>query len=231
MSKRARTKVRRVPRRAVYDREAIETILDETIVCHLGTVDEAGFPVVIPTLHARVGRHVYLHGSAASRTLREAERAEVCLAATLLDGLVLARAAFHHSVNYRSVVLFGRAERIEAAEDKRRALEAFTEKLVPGRWADVRPPSAQELRGTSVLRLPLDEASAKVRSGGPADEEGDYELPVWAGVIGLRLVADEPRPDERLMPGVERPEYVDELARVTVALQSDRAQDGNTAQT
>lgn len=207
--------MRRVPRRAVYDREVVEAILDEAIVCHVGTVDEAGFPVVIPTLHARVGRHVYLHGSAASRTLGEAERAEVCLTATLLDGLVLARSAFHHSVNYRSVVLFGQAERIEAAEDKRRALEAFTEKLVPGRWADVRPPSERELRGTSVLRLPLDEASAKVREGGPVDEEADYELPVWAGTVGLRLEAGEPQPDERLAPGVERPKYVDELARDT----------------
>jgi nitroimidazol reductase NimA-like FMN-containing flavoprotein (pyridoxamine 5'-phosphate oxidase superfamily) len=215
MKKRARTKVRRVPRRAVYDREVVEAILDEAIVCHVGTVDEAGFPVVIPTLHARVGRHVYLHGSAASRTLGEAERAEVCLTATLLDGLVLARSAFHHSVNYRSVVLFGQAERIEAAEDKRRALEAFTEKLVPGRWADVRPPSERELRGTSVIRLPLDEASAKVREGGPVDDEADYELPVWAGTVGLRLEAGEPQPDERLAPGVERPKYLDELARDT----------------
>ena len=205
----------RVPQRADYERETIETILDEAVVCHLGTVDEAGFPVVIPTLHARVGRHVYIHGSAASRTLREAERAEVCLTATLLDGLVLARSAFHHSVNYRSVVLFGQAERIEAAADKRRALRAFTEKLVPGRWADVRPPSEQELRGTSVLRLGLDEASAKVRSGGPAEEEADYGLPVWAGVVGLRLVAGEPEPDERLVPGVERPKYVDDLIRAT----------------
>lgn len=219
-----------MPRRAAYDEETVEAILDEALVCHLGTVDEAGFPVVIPTLHARVGRHLYLHGSAASRTLREAVRAEVCLTATLLDGLVLARSAFHHSVNYRSVVLFGQAERIETAEGKRRALEAFTEKLVPGRWADVRPPSEAELRGTSVLRLPLEEASAKVRNGGPLDEEADYELPVWAGTIGLRLVAGEPQPDERLAPGVECPSYVDELARARAALQSDRAQDGDTAQ-
>jgi uncharacterized protein len=203
--------VTRVPRRAVYEREAIEAILDEATVCHVGTADPEGFPIVIPTLHARVGDRLYLHGSAASRTLREAARAEICLAATLVDGLVLARSAFHHSVNYRSVVLFGRAERIEAEEDKRRALEAFTEKLVPGRWPDVRPPSAQELRGTAVLRLPLAEASAKVRSGGPVEEEDDYDLPVWAGTIGLRTVAAEPQPDERLLPGVERPACVDAL--------------------
>jgi uncharacterized protein len=208
---RKRTKVTRVPRRAVYEREAIEAILDEAMICHVGSVDPEGFPVVIPTLHARIADHVYLHGSSASRNLREAERAEVCLTATLVDGLVLARSAFHHSVNYRSVVLFGQAERIEAEEDKRRALEAFTEKLVPGRWPDVRPPNQQELGGTAVLRLALDEASAKVRTGGPIDEEDDYDLPVWAGTIDLRQVAGDPEPDERLLPGVELPAYVDDL--------------------
>jgi uncharacterized protein len=200
MTQSRRTKVTRVPRRAVYERAAIEAILDEVTICHVGTVDPGGFPVVVPTLHARVGRHVYLHGSAASRNLREAERAEVCLTATLLDGLVLARSAFHHSVNYRSVVLFGRAERIEAEEGKRAALRAFTEKLMPGRWADVRPPSARELRATAVLRLPLDEASAKVRAGGPVEEEDDYGLPVWAGTIGLRQVASDPRPTTACCP-------------------------------
>jgi uncharacterized protein len=149
--------------------------------------------------------------SAASRTLRAAERAEICLTATLLDGLVLARSAFHHSVNYRSVVVFGRAERIESADGKRRALEAFTEKLVPGRWPDVRPPSEGELRGTAVLRLPLGEASAKVRTGGPVEEEADYRLPVWAGTVPLRLAAGDPIPGDRLLPGVERPAYVDAL--------------------
>ena len=205
--------MRRVPQRGVYEREAIETILDEALICHLGTVDEAGFPVVIPTLHARLGEHLYVHGSAASHTLRRAGRDEVCLTATLLDGLVLARSAFHHSVNYRSVVVFGRAEPIESAVDKARALEAFTEKLVPGRWPDIRPPSEQELRGTGVMRIPFDEASAKVRSGGPVEEEGDYDLPVWAGTIGLRIAAGEPQPDQRLIAGVERPAYVDRLTR------------------
>jgi uncharacterized protein len=199
--------VRRVPRRGVYEREAIEAILDEALVSHLGVIDEAGFPVVTPTLHARVGEHVYVHGSAASRTLREAGRAEACLTTTILDGLVLARSAFHHSVNYRSVVLFGQAEQIESGEDKARALRAFTEKLAPGRWDDVRPPTEQELRGTSVLRIALDEASAKVRSGPPVDDEPDYDLPVWAGVVGLRLVAGEPEPDSRLGPGLEYPGY------------------------
>lgn len=212
MTGKSRIRVRRAPNRAAYDRETVEAILDAAIVSHVGTVDPAGFPVVIPTLHARVGEWLYLHGSAASRTVRAAERAEVCLTATLVDGLVLARSAFHHSVNYRSVVVFGQAEAIESAAGKSRALEAFTEKLVPGRWGDARPPSAQELKGTAVLRLPLDEASAKVRSGGPVEEEGDYDLPVWAGTIALRTVAGQPEPDDRLLPGVECPDYVTELA-------------------
>ncbi len=212
MPEKSRTRVRRVPNRAVYERETIEAILDEALISHVGTVDPAGYPVVIPTLHARAGKWLYIHGSAASRTLREAERSEICLTTTLLDGLVLARSAFHHSVNYRSVVVFGEAEQVEASEDKSRALEAFTEKLVPGRWADVRLPSEKELRATAVLRIPLEEASAKVRRGGPVEEEADYELPVWAGTIGLRLAAKAPQQDERLMPGVECPDYVAALA-------------------
>ena len=202
-----------MPQRAAYERETVEAILDEGLVCHVGTVNPAGHPVVIPTLLARDGEWLYIHGSAASRTLREAARTEICLTATLLDGLVLARSAFHHSVNYRSVVVFGQAEQVESSDGKRRALEAFTEKLVPGRWADVRPPTEQELRGTAVLRISLEEASAKVRSGGPVDDEPDYELPVWAGTVGLRLAAGAPTVDERVMPGVERPAYVDSLIR------------------
>ncbi|HEY2334625.1 MAG TPA: pyridoxamine 5'-phosphate oxidase family protein [Solirubrobacterales bacterium] len=196
-----------MPKRAVYDRGVIEAILDEAIVSHLGVIDEGGFPVVTPTLHARVDSFLYVHGSAASRTLCAAGRSEVCLTATLLDGLVLARSAFHHSVNYRSAILFGSADQIVAEDDKRRALEAFTEKLVPGRWADVRHPSAQELRGTSVLRIPLDEVSAKVRTGPPVEEEADYALPAWAGTVGLHLVAGEPEPDARLAAGTEYPGY------------------------
>jgi len=213
--RRPRTKVTRMPSRAAYERDVIEAILDEAMVSHVGTVDPAGFPVVVPTLHARRGDHVYIHGSAASPTLRRAEKAAFCLTASIVDGLVLARSAVHHSVNYRSVVVFGCAERLEASEDKRRALEAFTEKLVPGRWADVRPPTERELKATAVLRLPLGEASAKVRTGGPLDDEPDYELPVWAGTVGLRVAAGEPQPDERLLPGVERPGYLDELVRAS----------------
>ena len=213
MTATSRTKLRRKPSRGSHDRAVIEAILDEALVCHLGIVDRDGVPVVTPTLHARVDAHVYVHGSAASRTLRAAKGSQVCLSVTLLDGLVLARAAVHHSANYRSVMLFGSGEEIEDAEEKRRALEALVEKLAPGRWADARAPSEKELRATSVLRIPLDQASAKVRSGGPLDDDADYELPVWAGVVGLRLAAAGAEPDPRLSPGIARPGYVDDLIR------------------
>ena len=203
-----RTRVRRVPARGVYDRETIDAILDESLISHVGFVHE-GEPVVIPTLHARLGDRLYLHGSAASRMLRTLERGvPVCVTSTLVDGLVLARSAFHHSVNYRSVVVFGPATLVEPEEERLRALELFTEKLVPGRWPEVRPPTPQELKGTKVLSLPLDEASAKVRSGPPIDDDEDYELPVWAGVLPMRTVVDQPRPDARLDPGVELPAHV-----------------------
>jgi nitroimidazol reductase NimA-like FMN-containing flavoprotein (pyridoxamine 5'-phosphate oxidase superfamily) len=200
--------VRRMPKRAAYEREAIDAILDEALICHVGFVDD-GLPVVTPTLHARVGDELLLHGSSASRTLRRlAEGADVCVTVTLTDGLVLARSAFHHSVNYRSVMLFGRAEPITGAEAKRSALEAFTEKLVAGRWADVRPPTEIELKGTAVVRLPIEEASAKLREGQPLDDEADYSLDVWAGVVPLAVTAAEPIPDPRLAPGTELPPYL-----------------------
>jgi nitroimidazol reductase NimA-like FMN-containing flavoprotein (pyridoxamine 5'-phosphate oxidase superfamily) len=199
-----RTRLRRLPKRGGHDRETIDAILDEALVCHLGLVDEGGCPLTIPTLQARVGDDVYVHGSAASRTQRAlAGGAEVCLTATLLDGLVLARSAVHHSVNYRSVVVFGRAEPVEDEAEKRRALEAFTEKLAPGRWAEVRPPTAKELRVVSVLRVPLREASAKVRHGPPLDDEPDYEMSVWAGTVPFRIVAGEPLADPRLREGAD----------------------------
>ena len=203
-----RTRVRRVPQRGAYERETIEAILDETLISHVGFVHE-GQPVVIPTLHARLGDRLYLHGSAASRMLRTLEKGvPVCVTATLVDGLVLARSAFHHSVNYRSVVVFGTATLIEPGEETVKVLELFTERLVPGRWADVRPPTRQELKGTKVLSLPLDEASAKVRTGPPIDEDEDYDLPVWAGVLPLSTEAAEPQPDPRLDPAIETPGYV-----------------------
>ncbi|MDX6601716.1 MAG: uncharacterized protein QOF13_918 [Solirubrobacterales bacterium] len=206
----ARTKLRRKPKRGSHERAVIEAIFDEALVSHLGVLD-GGMPVVIPTLHVRVESHVYLHGSAASRALRESKGAEVCLTATLVDGLVLARAAIHHSANYRSAMLFGAGEWIEESEEKLVALEALVEKIVPGRWADARVPTGKELRATALVRIPLEEASAKVRTGPPIDDESDLELPVWAGVVGLSTVTGTPEPDELLAPGTQPPAYLGEL--------------------
>lgn len=198
----SRTRVRRMPARADYDRQAIDAILDEALVAHVGFVVE-GQPYVIPTLHARVGDNVYLHGSSASRTIRAlAAGAPVCLTVTLLDGLVLARSAVHHSVNYRSVVVFGQAAAIVGESERMAAIEAFTERLVPGRWSEVRPPTAKELRAIQVFALPLTEVSAKARMGPPADDEEDYALDTWAGVIPLDTVSGTPIPDSRLAEGV-----------------------------
>lgn len=203
-----RTRVRRVPARGAYERETVHGILDETLISHVGFVQD-GQPVVIPMLHARLGDRLYLHGSAASRLMRTlAGGVPVCATATLVDGLVLARSAFHHSVNYRSVVVFGRARLVEPVEERLRALELFTGKLVPGRWPEVRPPTRQELKGTRVLALSLEEASAKVRAGPPIDDEEDYALPVWAGVLPMRTVVQKPEPDPRLDPGTPPPAHV-----------------------
>lgn len=193
--------MRRVPARAVYDRESLHAILDEGLIAHLAFVHE-GQPYAIPTLHARVGETLYIHGSAASRAIGVLSAgAPACLTVTLLDGLVLARSAFHHSVNYRSVVVLGSAIPVEGQEERRRALEAFTEKLMPGRWREVRPPSPQELKGTRVLAMGLREASAKVRDGPPVDDPEDYGLPAWAGVLPLGLAAGEPEADGRVADG------------------------------
>jgi len=213
MSVQTRTKLKRLPKRAAYDRPTVDAILDEALVCHLGFVHE-GHPFVIPTLHARHGDVLYVHGSAASRTLRAlGGELSVCLTVTLVDGLVLARSAFHHSVNYRSVVLLGRARLIENAERKLRALEAFSEQIVRGRWADVRPPSRKELKATTVLELPLAELSAKVRSGPPVDDEDDYARDTWAGIVPLALVAGTPEDDPRLRPGIAAPSYATAYSR------------------
>jgi nitroimidazol reductase NimA-like FMN-containing flavoprotein (pyridoxamine 5'-phosphate oxidase superfamily) len=196
-----RTRVRRVPARADYERATIDAILDEALIGHLGFVVD-GQPYVIPTLQARVGDTLYLHGSAASRAIRAlAAGAPACMTVTLIDGIVLARSAFHHSLNYRSVVVLGEARPIDDPTETLLALEAFTEKMVPGRWDEVRAPTRKELRGTRVLAIALDEASAKVRTGPPVDDDEDYELDVWAGVIPMRLTADEPVADPRLPPG------------------------------
>jgi nitroimidazol reductase NimA-like FMN-containing flavoprotein (pyridoxamine 5'-phosphate oxidase superfamily) len=166
---------------------------------------------VVPTLHARAGSALYLHGSAASRALRESDGVEICLTATLIDGLVLARAAMHHSANYRSAMVFGRGELVSDEAEKMTALEALVEKLIPGRWTDARQPTAKELRATAVLRLPLEEASAKIRSGPPLDDEEDMALPVWAGVVPTRTALGRPQPDPALAAAVQVPAYLDEL--------------------
>src|SRR4051794_23599100 len=203
-----RSRVRRAPARADYDRATIDAILDEALVAHLGFAVD-GQPYVIPTLHARIGDAVYVHGSAASRmvTLLGAGL-PVCLTATLLDGLVLARSAFHHSMNYRSVVVLGHARFVEGPQERAAALEAFTERLIPGRWSECRPPTRQELKGTRVLALSLDEASAKVRAGGPVDDEEDYASDAWAGVVPLRLTPGEIVPDARLRDGIAVPDSI-----------------------
>jgi nitroimidazol reductase NimA-like FMN-containing flavoprotein (pyridoxamine 5'-phosphate oxidase superfamily) len=184
-----RIRIKREPQRGRYDRETIDAILDEALICHLG-FEVDGQPYVIPTLHARVGDQVYVHGSAASRMLRElASSIRVCLTVTLVDGLVLAKSVFNHSVNYRSVVLFGTATLVDS-DQKLAALEALTEQLAPGRWSEARQPTAQELKATWILTLPIEEASAKVRSGPPEDEPEDLDLPVWAGVVPVHLAAE-----------------------------------------
>jgi uncharacterized protein len=184
-----RIRVKREPHRGRYDRETIDAILDEALVSHLGFCVE-GRPFVIPTLHARVDDTVYVHGSAASRMLRELDGgAPVCLTATLFDGLVLAKSVFNHSVDYRCAVVFGTASRVPDGDAKAAALRALTEQLAPGRWEEARQPTEQELKATWILALPIDEASAKVRTGPPEEEPGDEELPVWSGVVPVHLAA------------------------------------------
>lgn len=197
-----RTRLRRVPDRGVFDVAEIHAILDEGLVCHLGfTVD--GQPYVIPTGYARSGHQIYVHGSAASRMVRSlGEGLPLCLTVTIVDGLVLARSAFHHSMNYRSVVILGTARQVTDPIEKVEALRCFTEHVVPGRWPEVRPPTELELKGTSVLAVPIDEASAKVRRGPPLDDEADYAWPVWAGAVPLRVLPGEPVPDVRVLAGV-----------------------------
>ncbi len=208
-----RTTLKRLLKRGVYDRELVYGILDEGFICHVGFAVD-GRPFVIPTGYARVDDQLYIHGSQVSRMLRTlAQGVEVCITVTLVDGLVLARSAFHHSINYRSVVIFGRASIVEQREVKLAALLAFSEHVIPGRWDEVRVPYEQELKATTVLSLPLVEVSAKVRSGPPLDDEEDYALNVWAGVIPLQVVAGEPISDPRLPEGIEPPPYAHNYTR------------------
>ena len=208
-----RTKLKRLPKRGHFDRETVYGILDEGFICHVGFAPE-GQPFVIPTGYARDGDTLYIHGSAASRMLRTLSTGlDVCVTVTIIDGLVLARSAFHHSMNYRSVVIFGRATLVEDREEKMAALLALSEHIIRGRWADVREPTEQEMKATTVLSLPLVEASAKIRTGPPLDDEEDYEMNVWAGVVPLRLEAGKPIADPRLIEGVEVPVYAREYKR------------------
>jgi uncharacterized protein len=202
-----RTRVVREAHRAVYDRDEIYKVLDEGLVCHIGFALE-GQPFVIPTMFARVGDFIYFHGSAASRMLRGvALGLRVCITVTLSDGLVLARSVFNHSMNYRSVIALGQATRIDDPAEKLNALQAFTEKLIPGRWNDARQPNEKELKATTILRLQLTEVSAKIRSGIVEDDAEDYAFPVWAGIIPLRLIAGVPERDDRCDPAIPTPAY------------------------
>ena len=202
-----RTKVRRLPDRGKYDAESVYGILDEAFICHVGFVVE-GQPYVIPTGFARVNDTLYIHGSAASRMLRTlADGVQVCVTVTLIDGIVMARSGFHSSMNYRSVVILGRATQVEGRDEKLVALAAFSEQVMPGRWKDLRETTDAELTGTLVLSLPLKEVSAKVRTGPPKDDEVDYALPLWAGVVPLKLTAGTPIADPRLPQGIDPPGY------------------------
>lgn len=202
-----RTKLRRIPKRGSFDRENIYKILDEAFICHVGFTLE-NQPFVIPTAYARSGENLLIHGSAASRMMREMSKGiDVCVTVTLLDGIVLARSAFHHSMNYRSVVIFGKAELVENEAEKLEALRLFTEHIIPNRWDEIRAPNSKELKGTTVLKLEINEASAKIRTGDPVDDAEDYELNMWAGVIPLKIEAGKPIADKKLPKGIKPPNY------------------------
>lgn len=208
-----RTRVIREPHRGVYDRATAYRILDEGFICHVGFVME-GQPFVIPSGYGRSGDQLYIHGSAASRMLRGLDQGiPVCVTVTLLDGLVLARSIFNHSMNYRSVVVLGTATAVEDTEEKLKALRALSEHILPGRWVESRQPNEQEVKATLVMRLPIEEFSAKVRQGPPIDDEEDYAFPTWAGVIPLEMVARAPINDPRLAPETRVPEYASNYRR------------------
>ncbi len=208
-----RTRLVREPDRAVYDRAAAYRILDEGFICHVGFVMD-GQPFVIPTGYGRDGDNFYFHGSAASRMLRRLdEGVAVCVTVTLLDGLVLARSIFNHSMNYRSVVILGTAVAVNQPKEKLEALRLLSEHIVPGRWVESRQPNEKELKATLVMRLPIEEFSAKIRQGPPLDDEADYTFPTWAGVIPLEIVAGKPIPDPKLDPALDVPIYASQYSR------------------
>jgi uncharacterized protein len=209
-----RTRVVREPKRGAYDHDTVYRILDEGFLCHVGFVVD-GQPFVIPTSYGRRDARLYIHGSAASRMLRQMQKdgVPVCVTVTLLDGLVLARSVFNHSMNYRSVVILGKATLVDDPEEKLAALRILAEHIVHSRWDDARQPNDRELKATSVLRVPIEEFSAKLRTGPPIDDEEDYSFPTWAGVLPLTMVAGTPIADARLLQGLEVPEYVRNYAR------------------
>ena len=227
-----KNKIKRLPKRGYYDRETIYRILDEALICHVGIV-ERGQPYVIPINFARVGDSIVLHGAKASRLLKHVEEGHpICVEATIVDGLVLARSIFHHSVNYRSVVVFGTGRLVVEEQEKLAALEAVSEHLIPGRWKEARLPNQKELNATSVVSIRIDEASAKVRLGPPVDEEEDYALPVWAGILPLQEVPLSPIQDELQSGDMSLPDYVTNYSRtrsaekVTLAVQEQRYEQG-----
>ncbi len=202
-----RSTVKRLPERGDYDQTTIYQVLDEALICHIAFVSDHG-PVVIPTIHARVGHTLYLHGSHASRMMRSTVETDVSVAATIVDGIVAARSAFHHSLNYRSVVVFGRPRVVNDPDERLAAFEAITEHVLPGRWSEARPPNDKEDTGTKLLALDITEASAKVRSGPPGDDVEDMALDIWAGVIPLRVTSGPPEPAPDLAPGIDIPPSV-----------------------
>jgi len=208
-----RTRVKRLPERGAYDKDTVYSILDEGLVCHVA-IEVEGQPFVIPMTYARSGDRLLLHGSGGSRLMRALKKgAEICVAVTHMDALVLARSAFHHSMNYRSVMVFGRPSVVEGDDAKMAAFREFFEHVLPGRWEEVRQPNATELAQTTLIELSLDEASAKIRTGPPADDDEDYELSVWAGLIPFETVPQTPVDDPKLGYGIERPLYLKEVSR------------------
>lgn len=210
LSSTERTKLRRHSERAATDRSALHDILDAAVVCHLGVVVD-GAPLVLPTGYGRIGETLYLHGSSANRSLAAGYSAQVCVTVTLLDGLVCARSVFNNSMNYRCAVIFGTAREVTGEAERLAALEAITEHLIPGRWASSRQPTRKELAATSVLALPLDEASVKIRAGGPKDDDDDYALDAWAGVLPITMVVGQPEPDPLLRAGIGIPQHIADL--------------------
>lgn len=203
-----RSKLRRLPKRGSQERELIYSILDEALVAHVGFVSN-NQPFVIPMAYGREGDRLYLHGSSVSRLLKTLEKGiDICLTVTLLDGLVIARSLFHHSMNYRSVVLFGKATLVESEAEKMSALQAFTKQMIPKRWEEARIPNTQELKATTVLALPIEEGSAKVRTGAPSDDAEDYALPIWAGELPLKITPGNLIPDSKLSPKIAVPDSI-----------------------